>query len=171
MKLRNRFLDLFLVVVAVVLVGTHAATAEAGTALAPSSTYTVNSTLDTNDGVCDATNCHPARRRLTRRMPMRMPTRFNFRWASGTPAIVISAAGLPTISQPVTINGNTGGATTRRTERRCNAVGGRWLENYRRQHDHYVISSSIALATMALKSTPMAAIPFRVAILVSARIA
>ena len=85
-------------------------TVAASRALAPSATYTVNSTADTDDGTCDATNC-TLREAINAANANSNADTIEFNIGSGTPTIAVGATGLPTITQPVTINGNTGGAT------------------------------------------------------------
>ena len=95
---------------AVVIFGMQADPIQASRALAPSSTFTVNSNLDTNDGTCDATNC-TLREAINAANANADADTIEFNLGSGTPSIAVGATGLPTITQPVTINGNTGGAT------------------------------------------------------------
>lgn len=79
-------------------------------AAGPSAIYTVNSNADTDDTVCDATNC-TLREAINAANANSNADTIEFALGSGTPTIAVGTAGLPTITQPVTINGNTGGAT------------------------------------------------------------
>jgi len=75
-------------------------------------TFTVNSTADDDDSVCDAGpgDC-TLREAINAANADAAADTIEFNIGAGTPTINVSAGGLPAISQPVTINGNSGGAT------------------------------------------------------------
>ncbi|MDO8615106.1 MAG: thrombospondin type 3 repeat-containing protein [Dehalococcoidia bacterium] len=73
-------------------------------------TFTVNSIADPGDGTCDVTEC-TLREAINAANADAAADTIDFDVGAGTPTINVSAAGLPVISQPVTINGNSGDAT------------------------------------------------------------
>jgi CSLREA domain-containing protein len=79
---------------------------------APNATFTVNSTADTDDGACNA-NC-TLREAIKAANNTPGADTIQFALGAGTPTINVGSTGLsdlPRITDAVTINGNTGGAT------------------------------------------------------------
>jgi uncharacterized repeat protein (TIGR01451 family)/CSLREA domain-containing protein len=76
----------------------------------PATVFTVNSTADTTDGICDAANC-TLREAIIAANANPGPDSIVFNIGSGTPSIAIVGSPLPSISDPISIDGNTGGAT------------------------------------------------------------
>ncbi len=75
-------------------------------------TFTVNSTVDDDDGACDPSpgDCS-LREAINAANALAGADTIEFAVGAGTPTINVGIGGLPVISQPVTISGNTGGAT------------------------------------------------------------
>jgi len=82
-------------------------------AAASSSTFVVNSTDDTDDGACSEENC-TLREAIKAANANPGEDKIVFRLGGGTPLIKVGATGLgqlPTITDTVSINGNSGGST------------------------------------------------------------
>lgn len=76
---------------------------------APTATFTVTSTADTDDGLCDSADC-TLREAITAANTSPGSDAIEFNVGVGTPSIALASA-LPDITDPATIRGDTGGAT------------------------------------------------------------